>query len=134
MADDTVTIDLATTLSWQFVLEPSHCRSAMMPLTDEVASTMRDTFGAGTVLGVTVVHPGTDLDPGMIRQHGWFDGDTITGIYWPDEMHLGLLLTASWSSDSHQVRVTSTLLPVPVSLAGTRIEHDYDSATLHRYL
>jgi hypothetical protein len=49
-------------------------------------------------------------------------------------MFSGIRLTASWSTDSFQVRVTSTALDEPVDVEGIPIDYLFDSAVLLRYL
>ncbi|OKI17787.1 hypothetical protein A6A25_40235 [Saccharothrix sp. CB00851] len=123
-----------TTLCWKIVLGPRHLEAGTLPLTPKVAEAMRSAFPVDANIQLDVSHPGTELDPRQRRQGTRLDGAKLHGISWPDGMFSGIRLTASWSADSFQVRVTSTALDEPVDVEGIPIDYLFDSAVLLRYL
>ncbi|XVV00837.1 hypothetical protein ACQPW3_25850 [Actinosynnema sp. CA-248983] len=123
-----------TTLGWQFVLGPRHSHGGTLPLTPKVAEAMHAMLSPGADLHLDVSHPGTELDPKQRRQRIRFDGRRLHGVSWPESMFLGIRLTASWSADSFQVKVTSTALVEPVDVEGIPIDYEFDAAVLLRYL
>ncbi|MCC8251183.1 hypothetical protein [Saccharothrix luteola] len=123
-----------TTLCWKFVLGPRHLEAGTLPLTPKVAEAMRSELPVDANLQLDVSHPGTELDPRQRRQRTRLDGAKLHGISWPDGMFSGIRLTASWCTDSFQVRVTSTALDEPVDVEGIPIDYLFDSVVLLRYL
>ena len=123
-----------TTLAWQFYLGPRHSRGGILPLTPKVAEAMHDVLPQESDLHLDISHPGTELDAMQRRQRVRFDGRGLHGVQWPESMFLGIRLTASWSADSFQIKVTSTALELPVDVEGIPIDYEFDAAVLLRYL
>lgn len=123
-----------TTLSWKFVLGPRHVSSGIVPLTQGVAARMRQVFEPGSVLHLDLNHQGSNLPAEQRRQRVAFDDRRLHRLRWPEELFLGIRLTASWNTDSYQIVVNSTALDEPVDVDGIPLDYDFSAEMVLRYL
>jgi hypothetical protein len=123
-----------TTLGWKFVLGPRYASGGVVPLTPKVAARMREAFEPRSVLHLDLNHQGAQLPAEQRRQQVTFDGRRLHGLTWPDELFLGIRLTASWSSDSYQIAVASTALDEPVDVDGIPLDYDFSPEMVLRFL
>jgi len=121
-----------TTRTWTFPLTRRRAEQGLLPLTKLVAGHMGDNGLGGVGARIRLSHPGTDLDPTHQTQNAALIDRTLQPIVWPDEMFLGVMLTASWLVDGNLVEVRSTPLDVPQLLDGIPLDYEFDAEVVLR--
>jgi hypothetical protein len=122
----------ATTCSWTFVLTNRHHTNGTVPLTRLIAELMEGAGLRNQAVHVMLSHPGTDIAPELLRHSAQVCNRSLTGLRWPEQMFVGLKLTASWIRDGSIISIESTPLEEPKLCDGIPLEYDFDEEVLLR--
>jgi hypothetical protein len=121
-----------TSKVWTFVLTDRVHTGGVVPTTPGVRDTMEDLGLRDAPLQVTLTHPGTDIDLSLRRQPVRLVDTKLHGLSWPEQMFVGLKLTATWAVDGYHIDVRSTALAEPLECNGIPLDYAFDAETVLR--
>jgi hypothetical protein len=135
-ADDELEVS-DSQISWTVALRAAHIDAGRLTLPRPAAHVLISDRRAGTRMRLLLNHDGYQLDVTDATQMATADlhgsPAVLTGVSWPMDYFPGILLTVTWPRNSATLRITSTLLDMPVTIDDELdIEHCYDPRIVTR--
>lgn len=138
--EDTYVDDLDVSdsqITWTVPLRGAHIDAGVLTLPEPAAHALRTDGRDGTRLRLLLTHDGYELDVTeavQLADAALHDQPArIVSVTWPMEYFPGILLTVTWPRNTATLRVSSTLLPMPVTIDDElEIEHCYDPRIVTR--
>jgi hypothetical protein len=124
-------------ISWTVALRAAHIDAGLLTLPQPAAHVLISDRRDGTRMRLLLNHAGYQLDVSDATQMATADlhgsPAVLTGVSWPMDYFPGILLTVTWPRNTATLRITSTLLDMPVTIDDElNIEHCYDSRIVTR--
>ncbi|WP_410582288.1 hypothetical protein [Amycolatopsis sp. lyj-108] len=120
-------------IAWSQPMRLKYLIEGTLPLPDGAATAMR---GRVPGLRLMMFHDGYELKVCQRTQDTTTELFTprpqLSGVDWPLDFFVGIVLTCTWTRGSSVVRATSTLLEEPVIVDGEFIEHRFDKSIITR--
>jgi hypothetical protein len=135
-ADDELNVS-DSQISWTVALRAAHIDAGLLTLPQPAAHALISDRRDGTRMRLLLSHDGYQLDLTDATQMATADlhgsPAVLTGVSWPMDYFPGILLTVTWPRNTATLRITSTLLDMPVTIDDELdIEHCYDPRTVTR--
>lgn len=124
-------------ISWTVALRAAHIDAGTLTLPQRAAHVLISDRRDGTPMRLLLQHDGYELDATDRTQMATADLHSspavLTGVSWPMDYFPGILLTVTWPRNTATLRITSTLLDMPVTIDDELdIEHCYDPRIVTR--
>jgi hypothetical protein len=124
-------------ISWTVALRAAHIDAGRLTLPQQAAHVLISDRRNGTRMRLLLNHDGYQLDVTDATQMATADlhgsPAVLTGVSWPLDYFPGILLTVTWPRNTATLRITSTLLDMPVTIDDeVDIEHCYDPRIVTR--
>ncbi|MEQ0558183.1 hypothetical protein ABJI51_03800 [Amycolatopsis sp. NEAU-NG30] len=124
-------------ISWTVALRAAHIDAGRLTLPQQAAHVLISDRRNGTRMRLLLNHDGYQLDVTDATQMAIADlhgsPAVLTGVSWPMDYFPGILLTVTWPRNTATLRITSTLLDMPVTIDDELdIEHCYDPRIVTR--
>ncbi|MGW5049795.1 hypothetical protein [Actinokineospora sp. NPDC004072] len=134
--DDDVAIS-DSQISWTVALRAAHIDAGLLTLPQPAAHILTGDRRDGTRMRLLLNHDGYQLDVTDAIQMATADLHSspavLSGVSWPMDYFPGILLIVTWPRNTATLRITSTLLDMPVTIDGELdIEHCYDPRIVTR--
>lgn len=118
-------------ISWTVALRAAHIDAGRLTLPRPAAHVLISDRRDGTRMRLLLNHDGYQLAVTDANQMATADlhgsPAVLTGVSWPMDYFPGILLTVTWPRNTATLRITSTLLDMPVTIDDELdIEHCYD--------
>jgi hypothetical protein len=135
-ADDELDVS-DSQISWTVALRAAHIDAGLLTLPQPAAHALISDRRDGTRMRLLLNHDGYQLDVTDATQMATADLNVspavLTGVSWPMDYFPGILLTVTWPRNTATLRITSTLLDMPVTVDDELdIEHCYDPRIVTR--
>jgi hypothetical protein len=135
-ADDELDVS-DSQISWTVALRVAHIDAGLLTLPQPAAHVLISDRRDGTRMRLLLNHDGYQLDVTDATQMATADLHSspavLTGVSWPMDYFPGILLTVTWPRNTPTLRITSTLLDMPVTIDDELdIEHRYDPRIVTR--
>ncbi|PPK67026.1 hypothetical protein V5P93_003365 [Actinokineospora auranticolor] len=124
-------------ISWTVALRAEHIDTGVLALPRPAAHMLVGDRRDGTCMRLLLNHDGHQLDVTDATQMATADlhgsPAVLSGVSWPMDFFPGILLTVTWPRNTATLRITSTLLDMPVTIDDELdIEHCYDPRIVTR--
>jgi hypothetical protein len=135
-ADDELDVS-DSQISWTVALRAAHIDGGLLTLPQPAAHALISDRRDGTRMRLLLNHDGYQLDVTDATQMATADLNgspaVLTGVSWPMDYFPGILLTVTWPRNTATLRITSTLLDMPVTIDDELdIEHCCDPRIVTR--
>ena len=135
-ADDDLDVS-DSQISWTVALRAAHVDAGLLTLPQPAAHVLISDRRDGTRMRLLLNHDGYQLDVTEATQMATANLHSspavLAGVSWPMDYFPGILLTVTWPRNTPTLRITSTLLDMPVTIDDELdIEHRYDPRIVTR--